>query len=165
VGKAIQVAAGQRLDHFSRDHLFGPLGVADAWWWVLRDDLVYASGDIALRPRDLARLGLLYLNGGLWDGHALLPREWVEASTRAHVPLYGSSFSAAGVVGYGYGWWVQGPEYGGGAYAASGWGGQKLIVLPGLDMVVVFTGGSYWEPPLLTPHEMMTGYLLPSLVG
>lgn len=64
LGKAVQNATGRRLDHFSRDHLFTPLGIDEVWWWILRDDFVYASGDIALRPRDLARVGLLYLRGG-----------------------------------------------------------------------------------------------------
>jgi CubicO group peptidase (beta-lactamase class C family) len=162
LGKAVQGAAGQRLDEFSREQLFAPLGIDDVWWWVLREDLVYASGDITLRPRDLARLGLLYLNGGRWGGHALVSSEWVEASGEAHSPL---ADSGSGVVGYSRGWWVLGGEYGRGAYAALGWGGQGLFVLPELDMVVVFTGGSYWQPPLLTPHEMMASYVLPSVVG
>jgi CubicO group peptidase (beta-lactamase class C family) len=160
LGKAIQNATGQRLDDFSQEQLFAPLGIDDVWWWILRDDLVYASGDIALRPRDLARLGLLYLSGGRWGGHTLVSREWIETSAEVHSPL---AESGSGVVGYSSGWWVLGGEHGRGAYAALGWGGQGLFVLPELDMVVVFTGGSYWQPPLLTPHEMITGYVLPSV--
>jgi CubicO group peptidase (beta-lactamase class C family) len=160
LGKAIQNATGQRLDDFSREQLFAPLSIDDVWWWVLREDLVYASGDIALRPRDLARLGLLYLDGGRWNGHTLVSGEWIEGSAMVHSPL---EESGSGVVGYSHGWWVLGGEYGRGAYAALGWGGQGLFVLPELDLVVVFTGGSYWQPALLTPHEMMTGYILPSV--
>lgn len=163
LGKAIQSSSGERLDAFSRRHLFTPLGIDEVWWWVLRDDLVYTSGDIALRPRDLARLGLMYLNGGVWNGRTLLPPEWVEASVSAYSPLPESGDPGAGTVGYGYGWWIQGREYGRGAFAALGWGGQELIVLPELDMVVVFTGGSYWQPALMEPHEMMVGYVLPSV--
>jgi CubicO group peptidase (beta-lactamase class C family) len=163
LGKAIQNASGQRLDDFSREQLFAPLGIDEVWWWVLRDDLVYASGDIALRPRDLARLGLVYLNGGHWRGHTLVSSDWIAASADVHSPLPGSEYASTGAVGYSYGWWVLGGEYGRGAYAAWGWGGQKLIVMPELDMVVVFTGGSYWQPPHLTPHQMMAGYVLPAV--
>jgi CubicO group peptidase (beta-lactamase class C family) len=160
LGKAIQNATGRRLDAFSREHLFAPLAVDEFWWWILRDDFVYASGDIALRPRDLARVGLLYLNGGTWNGRRLLAPEWIAASASVHTPL---AEAGNGTAGYGYGWWIKGNEYGRGAYAASGWGGQELIVLPEHDMVVVFTGGSYWRPPLLTPHQMMASYILPSI--
>ena len=163
LGKAVQNATGQRLDHFSRDHLFAPLGVDEVWWWIVRDDFVYASGDIALRPRDLARVGLMYLNGGTWNGRTILSPEWIEASASAYTPLSGPDYAGSGAVGYSYGWWVMGREYGRGAYAAWGWGGQKLIVMPDLDMVVVFTGGSYWEPAYLRPHEMMVGHVLPAI--
>ena len=108
-------------------------------------------------------MGLLYLNGGSWNEQRLLSPEWVRASSSPHVPLRG--YADSGAAGYGYGWWILGAEYGRGAYAAWGWGGQKLIVLPEHDMVVLFTGGSYWEAPLLSPHQMMTGYVLPSIVG
>jgi CubicO group peptidase (beta-lactamase class C family) len=165
LGKAVQGATGQRLDDFSQRALFTPLGIEGAWWWILRDDLVYASGDIALRPRDLARLGLLYLGGGTWSGQRLLSPSWIEASATPRPGFPAVDYAASGAAGYGYGWWVLGSDYGAGAYAAWGWGGQKLIVLPEHDMVVVFTGGSYWEAPFLSPHQMMTGYVLPAIVG
>jgi len=163
LGKAVQNATGQRLDHFSRDHLFTPLGIDEVWWWVVRDDFVYASGDIALKPRDLARVGVMYLNGGTWNGRRVLPAEWIAASASAYTRLSGPDYAGTGTAGYSHGWWTLGSEYGRGAYAAWGWGGQKLIVLPDLDMVVVFTGGSYWEPAYLSPHEMMTRHVLPSV--
>ncbi len=164
LGKAIQYAVGQRLDGFARDHLFTPLGIEHAWWWVLRDDFVYASGDITLRPRDLARVGLMYLYGGVWNGQRILSPEWIEASASAYSPIDDSDplFGGRGFAGYSYGWWVRSDDYGLGAYGASGWGGQSLIVLPALDMVVVLTGGSYWEPAIFRPHDMMRDHVLPA---
>lgn len=163
LGQAIQNATGRRLDDFVRDRLFAPLGIDQVWWWLLRDDFVYASGDIALRPRDLARVGLLYLNDGVWNGERILSSEWVEASARTHTPFSPSDYGDSGTAGYSYGWWTLTSEYGPDAFAAWGWGGQKLIVLPGLDMVVVFTGGSYWDSPRLRPHQMMTRNVLPAV--
>jgi CubicO group peptidase (beta-lactamase class C family) len=164
LGQAIQNATARRLDRFSRDQLFGPLGIDQVWWWLLRDDLVYASGDIALRPRDLARVGLLYLNRGTWNGRRILSPEWIEVSASAYTRFSPSDYPGTGTTGYGYGWWAHSDLYGRGAYAAWGWGGQGLVVMPELDMVVVFTGGSYWEPARLSPHEIMEISVLPSVV-
>ena len=165
LGKAVQSAVGQRLDGFARKHLFEPLGIERVWWWLLREDFVYASGDITLRPRDLARIGLLYLHGGEWNGQRILSPEWVEASATAYTPIPRSDphHGRNGFVGYSCGWWLMSDAHGPGVYEASGWGGQNLIVLPALDMVVVFTGGSYWEAPAFTPEQMMIRFVLPSV--
>jgi CubicO group peptidase (beta-lactamase class C family) len=165
LGKAIQNAVGQRLDGFAREALFAALGIDDVWWWVLRDDFVYASGDITLRPRDMAKFGLMYLNGGVWNGQRILSPEWVEASASAYtaIPTSDPHHGQNGFAAYSYGWWIKSDDFGRGVYEASGWGGQAITILPELDMVVVFTGGSYWEAPAWAPHEMLRGYVLPSV--
>ncbi len=166
LGNAIQVATGQRLDHFADEYLFEPMGIDDAWWWVLRDDFVYCSGDIALRPREMAMVGQMYLQGGVWEGQQIVPADWVETSATSRFTFPPTSWwtQGLGFDGYGYGWWQNIDEYGEGAFSASGWGGQEIMVLPELDMVVIFTGGSYWEDPLRTPHQMMSQVVL-SAVG
>lgn len=165
LGKAVQNAVGQRLDGFARRYLFEPLAIERVWWWLLRDDFVYASGDIALRPRDMARFGLLYLNGGLWNGQMILSPEWVEASATQYtaIPRSDPSFGRNGFAGYSYGWWIKDDSYGRGVYEASGWGGQTITIFPDLDMVVVLTGGSYWEPATYSPDTIVTRYVLPSV--
>ena len=161
LGEVIRRASGLRLDRFSETYLFTPLGITDLSWYLIRPDFVYASGDISLRPRDLAKLGQLYLQGGVWNGSRILSSEWVEASaTPAFIMQPWPGFA-----GYSYGWWPKTEEYGAGAFAAEGWGGQALMVMPELDAVVVLTGGSYWAPPFLTPHQMMSGYILPAVSG
>jgi CubicO group peptidase (beta-lactamase class C family) len=159
LGEAIRRASGLRLDRFSETYLFTPLGITDLSWYLIRPDFVYASGDISLRPRDLAKLGRLFLQGGLWNGERILSPEWVAASAAPVFVFQPSS----GRSGYSYGWWPRTEIYGSGAYAAEGWGGQALIVMPEFDALVVLTGGSYWEQPLLSPHRMMEGYILPAL--
>ena len=159
LGEIIGHATGERLDRFS-EHLFAPLGITEYTWYFLRPDFVYASGDISLRPRDMAKLGQLYLQGGVWEGERVLPAEWVEASATPHFTLQDGFY---GHTGYGYGWWPKSEQYGEGAYAASGWGDQVILMVPDHDMVVVFTGGSYWAAPLLTSHEIVLGYILPSI--
>jgi len=159
LGEAVRRASGRRLDAFSEAFLFGPLGITDFSWYLLRPDFVYASGDLSLRPRDLAKIGRLYLHSGLWSGTRLLSSEWVAASAP---PVFVMQ-PWPGCAGYSYGWWPRTEIYGSGAYAAEGWGGQALIVMPELGAVVVFTGGSYWRSPLLSPHQMMERYILPAI--
>jgi CubicO group peptidase (beta-lactamase class C family) len=159
LGEVVSRAGDLRLDQFSQEYLFTPLGITDLSWWVLRPDFVYASGDVSLRLRDMAKLGQLYLQDGVWEGEQILPPEWVGASASRYftftTPWHGHQ-------GYSYGWWPMTSQYGAGAYAASGWGEQAIIVLPEYDMVAVFTGGSYWREPLLTYDEMMRRYVLPA---
>ena len=113
----------------------------------------------------MAKVGLMFLNGGEWRGQRIVSPAWVEASASAYSSFYDGDpvYGGRGSVGYSYGWWVQSNDYGSGAFAASGWGGQQLIVMPEHAMVVVLTGGSYWEAPAISPHQMMIRYVLPSL--
>lgn len=105
-----------------------------------------------LSARDLARYGLLYLRMGRWQEQQVVPREWVEASTRTHA-LTQTQTGA----GFGYLWWtcVNGNLFHGlplpeGSYASYGMGGQFLLVIPARDLVVVHMGNpddpTYQQP-------------------
>jgi hypothetical protein len=140
LGKVVEKASGLDLETFSERYLFTPMGVTDFTWPYMRPDLIAAHGDARLRPRDMAKLGQMFLDGGLWAGERLLSEAWVDRAT-------------AGALGgdYGYLWWGDGYRDGQRAYrsySARGWGGQRITVFPELDMVVVLTGGNYetWEP-------------------
>ena len=157
LGAAVARATGQGLDAFAEEHLFGPLGIDDYRWDFVRPDLIDAAGGLHLRPRDMARLGLLYLDGGEWNGRRVVPREWVETSTQPHASVPGGGE-------YGYLWWARTFELDGGAveaFAAIGWGGQWIIIFPELDMVAVFTGGNYvGEDPV---EQIVARHLLPAV--
>lgn len=122
---------------FARRHLFGPLGIDDVEWWT--DERGYYTGGMGLymRPRDMVKLGELYLHEGIWQSSRIVSGEWVRASTRAQVSTgnaipFGSE--------YGYLWWVghgQGRDF----YFANGYAGQFIMVAPALDLVVVATSG------------------------
>lgn len=105
------------------------------------------GGGAYLRPRDQLKLGQLFLGGAIWNGKRILSKEWVRESTSSH-----SRFAAAYSLGqeheYGYGWHIHNLKSGGRTFhvlAAEGNGGQFVIVLPDLDLVVGITGGSYGE--------------------
>ena len=95
-----------------------------------------------LSARDFARFGHLYLNQGQWKGEQIIPQDWVEKSTNAYTADTGSRFQNFG--SYGLLWWtmdIQGVR----AYYASGAGGQRLYVLPALNMVVAHLANNYFE--------------------
>ena len=124
------------LQAYTEQELFQPLGITDSSWSSDPAGITTGATGLALRPRDLARFGYLYLQQGQWGDTQVLPKEWVAASTSKHMETKGL-MNAAEDDGYGYLWWID--LFGG--YSAHGFGGQFIYVLPGLDMLVVFTGG------------------------
>lgn len=100
----------------------------------------YKSYQMFLSPRDLARLGLLMVNQGVWNGRPVIPPEWVRESTRLHVK--GSDMAnRTSLLGYGYMWWIpsesrKGPEWID-SYLAFGRFGQFILGLPAIDTVIV----------------------------
>jgi CubicO group peptidase (beta-lactamase class C family) len=134
------VSDGLEADVFAGDRLFAPLGIED-WLWVTTDDGTARGQDgLYLRGRDLLKLGQLYLNGGTWEGVPLVPQAWVEASFR---PWTSTDW---GVANYGFQWWTyplrmpDGTVRPDGVAMASGYGGQKLFVVPALRLAAVFFG-------------------------
>jgi hypothetical protein len=110
------------------------LGIHDVIWPADSEGYNHGWGDIFLHPQDMAKLGFLWLNQGLWDGKQIVSPEWVEASVTPQ------NYNTDGD-GYGYGWWVS-PNVEG-AYFADGRGGQRIIVVPAWTLVVVTTGGGF----------------------
>jgi CubicO group peptidase (beta-lactamase class C family) len=125
----VQEATGTRTIYFATDHLFDPLGIKRVSWPSDPQGIAFGAGGLWLTPRELARFGQLYLQGGVWGGEQIVPAEWVEASIAPQVSAHGAASH------YGYQWWVRGS----GIYAAHGYRGQRIFVVPHLDMVVVFT--------------------------
>ncbi len=128
---------------------------------------VYTGGGAYLRPRDELKLGQVYLSGGIWNGRRVLSREWVEQSTAYHATFAKPIIDIDTDHRYGYGWHlyrfpVNGHVYH--VYAAGGNGGQWVIVLPDLDMVVGVNGGSYRNADVWYRWglEVIPRYLIPA---
>jgi len=125
----IQKSSGKDLYDFARESLFGPLGITDPRWERDPKGLPIGGWGLRLSPRDMAKLGYLYLHGGLWDGKQVVPAAWVHDSTQPQI-------RADGGWSYGYQWWVDADVP---FFAALGRYGQCIFVVPRLDLVVVFT--------------------------
>lgn len=149
LGEVLVRATGQPLDVLAREWLFAPLGIEHTAWRRDKRDRVTPYGGLRLRPRDLARIGRMLLDGGQWQGRQVVPAAWIDASFQAHVP------TGNGELRYGYQWWRGAWTVGArrlGWVAAMGNGGQRLFLLPELDLVVVVTAGNYnqadsWRAP------------------
>lgn len=127
LGVALERAVGGSLPDFARAELFGPLGIQQAEWQTTPRGQVSTAGGLLLTSRSLLALGQLYLRGG--DG--IVPRPWVEESTRPHARIDEQ-------IEYGYLWWLRryGDEE---CFFMTGMGGNRVHVFPGLDLVAVIT--------------------------
>jgi CubicO group peptidase (beta-lactamase class C family) len=135
----IKKTTGKEADDYAKERLFGPLGIEYAWKRTPRG-LADTEGGLYLRPRDLAKLGYLFLKDGVWEGKRILPEGWVKEATTRQVELDGGG-------AYGYKWWIAPRQEPGSpaAYAAIGYGGQLLIVVPDLQLLAVFTGWNIYD--------------------
>ena len=132
-------ATGENTLDFARRELFGPLGIENVGWPADPHGIPHGWGDLRLQPRDMAKLGYLWLHGGSWEGLQIVPAEWITAATTVHSHPGLSSGQE-----YGYGFWIY-PRRTPPIFEALGRGGQRISVVPKQDLVVVFTGGTF-EP-------------------
>lgn len=164
VGRVTENAVHAKLPDFAQAHLFAPLGISRAdWVWnydLTNQDKEYSQ--IHLRPRDMLKLGILFANGGRWQGRQVISEFWVRASIAEH--------SHVDNVSYGYFWWrpwlnvdlpsgVQHVD----VISAQGNGGQKIYLVPQFDLVAVFTAGGY-NAESTPPNTIMAKIILPALI-
>jgi CubicO group peptidase (beta-lactamase class C family) len=124
---------------FARRALFGPLGIEDVAWPADPQGIQHGWGDLHLQPRDMAKLGHLWLNGGRWEDVQVVPTDWMQAAVQVHSHPGGS-----GGQEYGYGIWLY-PARQPPVFEGLGRGGQRISVVPAAKLVVVMTGGGF-EP-------------------
>jgi CubicO group peptidase (beta-lactamase class C family) len=165
LGEILKNASGIRMDSFAMRYLFEPLRIDSASWYVFDNGSIGCEGSLYLKPRDMLKLGITYLNEGKWNGDQVISTDWVEKSsisygnnTGIRIPIDDS-----GKNGYSYSWWTNALSHSGETaktYAATGWGGQAITVIPDKNMVVVFTGGNYTGRKRL--HEILERFIFPA---
>jgi len=163
-GRMVERATGMALPAFAEQHLFTPLGIAARdvkWNYTLSSSNASTFAQLYLRPRDMLKLGILYSHQGAWNGRQIVSRDWVARSM--------NRWSTVGDQEYGYFWWHQWTDVSTPAgpkrvemVVATGNGGQKIYLVPSLDLIVVMTGGNYnSQSPAM---RIMSTELLPPMV-
>jgi len=156
----IAAVAGKPTEEVAADRLFGPLGIERWSWPTDPQGHHWGCGDLELTARDLLKLGLLYLNGGVWNGTRVVDESYVRMATS---PLMEGGPPER--CGYGLLWWVA-DRVSPGYYFAGGYGGQYVVVVPELDLVVVTMGDAdaMARPPMgLMLRQLVFRQVIPAM--
>ena len=116
----------------ARQELFSPLGITNVSWPTDRDGVSHGWGDLELQPRDMAKLGYMWLHNGRWEDRQIIPADYLAQALTRHINVQPG-------IDYGYGMWLY-PGHTPVDFEANGTGGQRITVIPGLDVVEVTTG-------------------------
>lgn len=139
----LQRATGKWLDDFASEALFKPLAITQFEWMRMSGNgEIEAASGLRLRPRDMAKIGELVLNKGMWNGRRIVSESWIKESTLGRI----KHFDKVASLRYGYQWWGDETKVGVQQVSwvtALGFGGQRIYVVPAFDLVVVVTAGLY----------------------
>ena len=176
VGGALTEATGTWLPELFRRTVADPLQFGEWHWNLMANGEGYLGGGAFLLPRDFLKIGQTFLDGGLWNGRRIVPEAWVRESTKPNVEVTPETTGlSAEEFGNFYGrgqdalaWHINRLTSGGRviqAYAASGNGGQLLVVVPDYDLAVVFTGGNYMQGGVWTrwPQQIVADKIIPAI--
>lgn len=136
LGHLVARGSGMPLLEYARARLFAPLGIEQAEWTAGTNGEAAAASGLRLRPADLARIGQLLMQKGAWEGRQVVPAAWIEASLTPRATAFEG-------VQYGYHWYLVRRADGSMATLGMGWGGQRLVVVPALELVYVIFMGNY----------------------
>jgi CubicO group peptidase (beta-lactamase class C family) len=165
LGNILERISGKPLEAFAREALFQPLGITDFEWKAyFENGKISAASGLRLRPRDAAKLGQIVLSRGLWNGQQIVSAEWIAQST---TPRFQAIGFFGGTLFYGYQWWM-GRSFTGGKeikwIGAFGWGGQRLFIVPELDLVMMTTAAQYGQPKEgLAAIDILSNIVIPSV--
>jgi len=160
LGAALAKAVGQALEVYARKRLFEPLGITDFEWLGFTNSAQAAAfAGLRLRPRDLAKLGQLVADYGRWNGKQVVPAWWIVESTKPHINAEGPA-----AMYYGYHWWLGRSLLNGSEFtwiAGYGSGGQRLFIVPGLDLIVVINAFNFRD---YIPIAILNRFVLPAVM-
>lgn len=161
-GGVLKRASGQPLPVLFQNLLAEPLQIKRYYMPLTPTGDAYMGGSVRFPPRDFMKLGQLMLSGGTWNGRKILTPEWTR---RASSPLYEN---AASKLKYGYLWWVTDYPYKGRtvrAFFADGNGGQVVMGIPELNLVIAVYGGNYSDRTggTIFRQQYVPQYILPAI--
>ncbi len=161
-------ATGMSTMEFAKRNLFDPMGIVINDWTIDPQGIYFGGNEMFFTTRNMAALGLLYLNNGNLNNHQIVPEEWVNNS----LMYSGGSSTVWGSLsegGYGYMWWL-GKVSGKKVFFALGHGGQFIVCVPDINMIVAVTSDPYLDWDISDEHErsvlqIVADYIIPSVIN
>ena len=142
LGGIINSLEKKQADEFAKEVLFNKLGISE-YYWEKENGVLQCHNGLHMYPRDMAKIGLLVLKNGYWNGEQIIPKEWIDMSTKPHV-------AESDFFDYGYQWWYRSkqnkswwkdPVHGSidehDMFLALGFGGQYIMIIRELNMVII----------------------------
>ncbi|UCC91089.1 MAG: serine hydrolase [Dehalococcoidia bacterium] len=166
LGEIIRNATKRNIDEFSKKYLFEPLEIDSFDWWLrFESGVIEAAGGLKMTPRDMVKIGVTFLNNGVWKGKQIISEQWVEKSATPFADNKGIDVPGTDKknVGYSYSWWTKTFSSSGKEiymFYAAGWGGQNIMVFSELNAVVVITGGIYTSST--KTFALLEKYIIPA---
>lgn len=162
MSRLLTEATGQSVHDFACQNLLEPLGIHGWQWGRDVNGYDYGASELYLTPRDMARVGQLYLDDGMIDGQQVVSSAWIDYCNTILVP----SNKIDNDRSYGA-WWWHNDFFGHEVWYALGWGGQNIFVVRDLDLVVVFT--SRWDVGqsgeyVAGLYSLLEDYILPAIL-
>jgi CubicO group peptidase (beta-lactamase class C family) len=148
----INITTGMTPLAFADQYLFGPLGITNRLWLTDPQGVNFGGSSLALRARDMAKFGLLFLNNGTWDDQQIVSADWVNRSSHGPATPYTG-------VSYGYQWWIDDNRN---WYSARGYNGQFIFVIPEHDVVVTFSSDNTDGP---YEYDMLVGQVINAITN
>lgn len=158
----VEIITGIPADQFAQEYLWKPLGIQEVEWTRDKQGYVQGGKGLSMCPEDLAKVGMMVLQNGMYQGLEVIDSEWLELSlspqSKGH-QYYGT---------YGYQWWLknlaEGPEPAEDGYnvrCGIGYGGQFLYLVPEWNLLAVFTGNMVGAEKFEVPQTIFKDEVLP----
>jgi CubicO group peptidase (beta-lactamase class C family) len=158
-GGVIGRTTGRWLPDLFRELVADPMQIEQYGMNLTPTGDAYMGGGVRFRPRDFMKLGQVMIDQGRWQGRQIVSADWAKRSTSPHAEIGGRK--------YGYLWWIADYPYKGRtvqAFFAGGNGGQIVMGIPELDLVIAFYGGNYSDAASLIPQRVLVPeYILPAV--
>jgi CubicO group peptidase (beta-lactamase class C family) len=157
----VQKVTGQKVIDYLEPRLFLPLGITNKDWETNPEGINVGGWGLRIGTTDMAKLGLLYLQKGKWNGKQILPASWVEEASTAHIIQNPAATpemrkSSDWLQGYGYQFWRSRNN----SFRADGAFGQYILILPELDAVIAITSET---PDMQDEMNLVWKHLLPAM--
>ena len=165
LSEILRRTTGMRMDYFAEKYLFKPLDIRKYDLELIDKDLINPWGMLELRPRDLGKIGYIFLNKGQWKGNQIVSADWLNKTSQKYIDI---PFVTAdwGKLSYGYQWFqreiiINNKKIN--YLFRPGMGGNCIAVFPSYDLVFVMTAG-FW-PSDGPVNEIIDNYILPSIIS